>query len=235
MQENKSQKVLRHFNVIAPKYDVMNTLLSFGLHHWWKRAAITMAALHYGDVVLDVCGGTADLAISTTAIVGNNGGVFVYDFSMEMIKAGKSKTEKVSSAPGIRFICGDAEQIAAHSNIFDAVLIGFGLRNLSDIRKGLKELYRVVKPGGKLMCLEFSRPTFAPFRWLYTIYSFCVMPLAGRLIAGSSEAYTYLPESIRSFPLPQELSSMMQQAGFVQVTFKRLSNGIAAIHVGIKK
>lgn len=234
MDEEKSKSVLRYFNTIARKYDFMNSCLSFGLHHMWKRAAIRTVGLKQGDRVLDVCAGTADLAILAAQAAGASGRVVVYDFSLEMMQAGRFKIEKTSLSPVINYVCGDAERIAARDNIFNAVLIGFGLRNLSDMEKGLKEMHRVLRPEGKIMCLEFSRPAFPFFRWLYDIYSFYAIPLAGKLIGGSREAYTYLPQSIRSFPLPEEISSIIRKTGFSDVTCKRLTNGVAVIHIGTK-
>jgi demethylmenaquinone methyltransferase/2-methoxy-6-polyprenyl-1,4-benzoquinol methylase len=234
-KKDKSKTVLRYFNTIARRYDVMNTLLSFGLHHLWKRAAVRMAGLQHGDAVLDLCGGTADLAILAARSVGAKGKAVVYDFSIDMMQAGLSKIEKTSRASALRHVCGDAGSIAAHDSTFDAVLIGFGLRNLPDREQGLQEMHRVLKPGGRLICLEFSRPTFIFLRWFYDMYSFYAIPLAGKIIGGSMDAYTYLPQSIRSFPLPDDLSAIINKAGFSDVTYRRLTNGIAVIHAGIKK
>ena len=234
MDEEKPKAVLGYFNIIARKYDFMNSCLSFGLHHLWKRTAVRISGLKQGDRVLDLCGGTADLAILAARAAGSAGRVLVYDFSLGMMQAGKPKIEKTSLSSVIKCVCGDAGRIAARDNIFDAVLIGFGLRNLAEMGQSLDEMYRVLRPGGKLVCLEFSRPAFPLFRWLYDIYSFYVIPLAGKLITGSREAYTYLPRSIRSFPLPEDLSSIIGEAGFSDVAFKRLTNGVAVIHIGTK-
>ncbi len=148
MDEEKSKSVLRYFNTIARKYDFMNSCLSFGLHHMWKRAAIRTVGLKQGDRVLDVCAGTADLAILAAQAAGASGRVVVYDFSLEMMQAGRFKIEKTSLSPVINYVCGDAERIAARDNIFNAVLIGFGLRNLSDMEKGLKERLCVLNSHG---------------------------------------------------------------------------------------
>jgi demethylmenaquinone methyltransferase/2-methoxy-6-polyprenyl-1,4-benzoquinol methylase len=230
----KRQWVLRHFNSIARQYDSMNTLLSFGLQHLWKRAAIQALELKVGDRVLDVCGGTADLSILSARQIGSEGLVILYDINRAMIEAGKPKVAKISPASRIEYVQGDAEQIALRDEQFEAAFVGFGIRNLTRMERGLEEMFRVLKPGGKLMCLEFSIPTSGWFRWLYDFYSFHIMPLAGQILAGSRGAYTYLPESIRKFPLPEELTAILEGIGFSNVTYRNLTNGIAVIHLGIK-
>ncbi len=184
--------------------------------------------------MLDLCGGTADLAILAAGAVGTSGRVTLYDFSPEMIYAGMFKISKTPFVQTVNFVCGDAEEIAASDDSFDTALIGFGLRNLSNMEKGLREVHRVIKPGGKLVCLEFSQPVFPLLRRLYDIYSFYVIPFAGKVFSGSSDAYNYLPLSIRKFPLPEKLSSIMQDAGFSNIIYKRLTNGIAVIHAATK-
>jgi demethylmenaquinone methyltransferase/2-methoxy-6-polyprenyl-1,4-benzoquinol methylase len=230
----KGKLVQKHFDSIARKYDFMNTLLSFGLHYLWKRAAVKMIGLKQGSQVLDVCGGTADLAILAARYVGAEGKVIVYDFNQAMMEAGKSKVHKALLAARIRYIQGDAEQISFPEGSFDAAMVGFGIRNLTHMEKGFAEMYRVLKPGGTLMCLEFSRPANPLFRLLYDAYSFYIMPFIGQLLTGSRTAYTYLPESIRLFPQPAELSAILRNAGFSSVTWRRLTNGIAVVHVGVK-
>ncbi len=230
----KAKLVQKHFNSIARKYDFMNTLLSFGLHYRWKWIAVNMLGLKQGCRVIDVCGGTADLAILAARYVGSEGHVTVYDFNRAMMLAGKSKVHKALVDGRISYVQGDAEQIAFPDNQFDAAMVGFGIRNLTHMEKGLAEMYRVLKPGGTAMCLEFSRPTNPVFRFLYDAYSFYVMPFMGRLFTGSPTAYTYLPSSIRLFPLPDEVSAMLLHIGFSTVSYHRLTNGIAVVHLGIK-
>ena len=230
----KRQWVLRHFNSIARQYDSMNTILSFGLQHLWKRAAIRDLGLKPGDRVLDVCGGTADLSILAAGEIGPEGLAILYDINRAMIDAGKPKVARASLTSKTWYVQGDAEKIAFRDDQFEAAMVGFGIRNLTRMQNGLEEMYRVLKPGGKLMCLEFSIPTSSWFRWLYDLYSFRIMPFAGKLLAGSREAYTYLPESIRRFPLPEELAAFLQRIGFSNVTYRPLTNGIAVIHVGVK-
>ena len=232
--EEKVRWVDRHFNVVAPKYDLMNSLLSFGLHHAWKRTAVRMLKLHPGDRVLDLCGGTGDLALLTAPVVGASGRVVLYDINRAMMHMGRSKVRRRGAKGQIEYVQGDAEKISFCSETFDAAMVGFGIRNLTHLEQGFREMHRVLKPGGKMMCLEFSRPTNPIFRCLYDIYSFHVMPWGGKLLTGSKEAYTYLPESIRMFPLPNPLSEILMAIGFNAVRHRGLTNGIAVVHVGMK-
>lgn len=230
----KVKWVLRHFNSIADKYDAMNTLLSFGLHYLWKKEAMKALSLQAGDRVIDVCGGTADLSILAARAVGPEGRVILYDINRAMIEAGKPKVAGASLSARVDYVQGDAELISFQQSRFEAAMVGFGIRNLTQMEKGLAEMYRVLKPGGKMMCLEFSIPPSALFRRLYDLYSFQVMPFIGKIFTGSRQAYTYLPESIRLFPLPEELTGILKSIGFVRVTYRRLTNGIAVIHTGVK-
>ncbi len=231
----KYKAVMRHFNRVAPKYDFMNSLLSMGIQHVWKRAAIQMLHLGTGDKVLDVCGGTGDLAIGAARRVGPRGRVVIYDINRAMIQAGRHKIDPYPQLRHISYVQGDAEQITFADNTFDAVMVGFGIRNVTHLKRGFSEMHRVLKPGGKMLCLEFSRPTNALFRSLYDFYSFNIMPLLGRLIVGSAQSYACLPETIRMFPLPHELSAMFAEIGFERVRFRTMTNGIAVAHVGVKR
>ncbi len=233
-EDEKSQWVLRHFNSVAQRYDLMNTLLSLGIHHLWKRTAVRMMALSPGDRVLDVCGGTGDLAILAAGTVGRSGQVIIYDINRAMIEAGVNKVNAFASGERIRFVQGDAEHVSFTDGHFDAAMVGFGIRNVTHMDQGFKEMCRVLKPGGKMMCLEFSKPTSPVFRWLYDIYSFHVMPALGGVIAGSSKAYMHLTESIRTFAMPDELTAVLKQVGFSHVTTRKLTNGIAMIHLATK-
>jgi demethylmenaquinone methyltransferase/2-methoxy-6-polyprenyl-1,4-benzoquinol methylase len=233
-RDQKTDRVIQHFNLVAQHYDFMNSLLSFGIHHLWKRTAVRMMDLAPGDQILDVCGGTSDLAILAARNIGPAGAVIVYDINRAMIQAGLHKAVQKDMASRIGYVQGNAETISFPDKHFDAAMVGFGIRNVTNMKRGFEEMYRVLKPGGKMMCLEFSKPTFPPFRWLYDIYSFYVMPVLGELIAGSRKAYTHLPESIRMFPLPDELSDLLMQIGFSQVSYRNLTNGIAVIHLATK-
>jgi demethylmenaquinone methyltransferase/2-methoxy-6-polyprenyl-1,4-benzoquinol methylase len=233
-EAEKERLVHQHFDTVARKYDAVNTLLSFGLHHLWKRAAVRLMALRPGDRVLDVCGGTADLAIRAAQAVGPGGRVVVYDINWAMMAAGWPKVAHSSLAPRLSYIQGNAERLSCPDASFDAAMVGFGIRNLTHPEVGFQEMFRVLKPGGKMMCLEFSRPTMPWFSRLYDFYSFYVMPAVGKIMVGSWDAYTYLPESIRMFSQPEELSAVLRDIGFTQVRFRRLTNGIAVIHLGVK-
>jgi len=223
-----------HFDTVAQKYDVMNTLLSFGIHYLWKRKAIRLLGLRPGDRVIDVCGGTGDLSILAVKKVHPSGKVVLYDINRLMMETGKGKSSNRASREKILYVQGDAEKLSFGSQRFDAAMVGFGIRNLTHMENGLREMYRLLKPGGRFMCLEFSEPTNPFFRRLYDFYSFKIMPLLGALLVGSRQAYTYLPESIRMFLSPQKLSPILEEIGFSQVTYRKLTNGIAVIHLGLK-
>lgn len=233
-RDEKAEKVLKHFNSIAIKYDFMNTLLSFGIHYLWKRWAIKMLSLKPGDRVLDVCGGTGDLSILAGRAVGPSGQVVLYDFNHAMIQAGRTKKTNSEDRSKLLYVQGDAQRISFPDRYFNAVMVGFGIRNVTHMNKGFEEMYRVLKPGGKMMCLEFSKPTALLFRWLYDMYSLYAMPLIGEMMAGTRKAYTHLPESIRTFPLPEQLTSILKRIGYAHVTYQRLTNGIAVVHLGKK-
>ncbi|HMA86625.1 MAG TPA: bifunctional demethylmenaquinone methyltransferase/2-methoxy-6-polyprenyl-1,4-benzoquinol methylase UbiE [Desulfosalsimonadaceae bacterium] len=233
-REEKEKAVRAHFNRVAPKYDFMNTLLSFGIHYAWKRTAVRMLDLKPGHQVLDVCGGTGDLAVFAARRIGAAGNVYVYDMNRAMMEAGRSRQINEASRHRLHYIQGDAECIAFPDNRFDAAMVGFGIRNLTHLKKGFSEMHRLLKPGGKIMCLEFSKPVNPLFRSLYDLYSFHVMPLLGSLLAGSSQSYSCLSETIRMFATALELKEILESIGFVSVFYKRLTNGIATVHVGQK-
>ena len=230
----KTHWVRNHFDTVAGKYDMMNTLLSFGIHYLWKRKAVSLLSLRPGERVIDVCGGTGDLSVLAVKKVGSTGRVVLYDINLKMMATGRSKATNAQARSQISFVQGDAELIACKPESFDVAMVGFGIRNVTHMEDGFREMHRVLKPGGRFMCLEFSKPAFGPFRALYDLYSFAIMPLLGLLFVGSRKAYTYLPESIRLFPSPDELARLLANMGFQEVTYRRLSNGIAVVHTGIK-
>ncbi|MGD8250724.1 MAG: class I SAM-dependent methyltransferase [Desulfobacterales bacterium] len=230
----KADWVRRHFDRVAQKYDMMNTLLSFGIQYAWKRQAIRMMALRPGFSVLDVCGGTGDLSVMAARAMGPTGRSLVYDINLKMILAGIPKIMKTPYGPQIRFVQGDAERLSFPDGHFDAAMVGFGIRNVTRYATGFKEMHRVLKPGGVFMCLEFSKPANPLFRWLYDMYSFYIMPLIGQVLVGSAESYSCLPETIRLFHLPDEISRILEGIGFRNVTYCRMTNGIAVVHVGVK-
>ncbi len=221
----KIQRVNRHFDTIATRYDLMNTILSVGIHYAWKRRSVETLGIAPEQKVLDVCGGTGDIAFLSASRTGEKGISIVYDINRKMIVQGKKKALR-----GVTFVQGDAECISFPDNSFHAVSIGFGIRNVTHLETGFREIFRVLKKGGKMCCLEFSKPDNTFFRTLYDFYSFRIMPLIGGLITGSKEAYTAFPESIRAFPLPEELSRILEKIGFRNIKIKKLTNGIAVIH-----
>ena len=224
-EADKILRVNQHFNTIASRYDLMNTLLSAGIHYAWKRKAVEMLMIRPGEKILDVCGGTGDMAALSASGTGDKGVSIVYDMNRKMIEQGGKKNMK-----GVTFVQGDAECLSFPDESFDAVSIGFGIRNVTHLETGFKEIFRVLKKGGKMCCLEFSKPDNPFFRFLYDVYSFRIMPFIGGLMTGSKEAYTAFPESIRAFPLPDELSLILREIGFKDIVIQKLTNGIAVIH-----
>jgi demethylmenaquinone methyltransferase/2-methoxy-6-polyprenyl-1,4-benzoquinol methylase len=233
-EEEKARHVMHHFDTVAKRYDFMNSLLSFGIHHIWKRQAVKMLGLSRGDRVIDVCGGTGDLALLTAKAIGPNGRIVIYDINRAMLREGQRKLASSGAGDQISCVQGDAEAISFPDGTFDVAMVGFGIRNLTHMEEGFREMCRVLRPGGKLMCLEFSKPTSRIFRWLYDLYSFRIMPLLGWVIVGSRRAYTYLPESIRLFPLPDDLAALMKSIGFRHIVYLKMTNGIAVTHVAKK-
>ena len=226
--------VQQHFDTVAPRYDFSNTVLSFGLDRIWRQKAVKILTLKPGDRVLDLCGGTAELALLAAVDVGKNGRVILYDINRAMMLAGRSKVSDARLDDRITYVQGDAERISLADSSFDAVMVGFGIRNLTHLEKGFQEVHRILKKGGKFLCLEFSQPQTGWFRSLYDVYSFFIMPWIGKLLVGSRNAYSYLPESIRLFPSPDELSGIIETAGFSRVQSKTITNGIAIIHTAEK-
>jgi demethylmenaquinone methyltransferase/2-methoxy-6-polyprenyl-1,4-benzoquinol methylase len=234
-ESDKAGRVRRHFDSVAARYDMMNTLLSLGIHYVWKHRAVKMLELKTGDRVLDVCGGTGDLSILADKIAGTSGAVVLCDINWEMMKAGRNKSANALHRRRIHYVQGDAETLPFPGNAFDAVMVGFAIRNITHMKRAFQEMHRVLKPGGRFLCLEFSKPVWPWFRVLYDFYSFHIMPLLGDLITGKRTAYTCLPETIRLFLMPDELSEIFQQTGFSGVRYELMTNGIAAAHVGRKR
>ncbi len=230
----KKRLVHDQFTPIAAAYDRADAVLSLGLHFLWKRAAVRRLRLEPGDRLLDVCGGTADLAVRAVRRLGASGRAVVCDFNRSMLAAGRGKSGRVRNGGIIAFVQGDAESLPFPDASFDAVAVGFGLRNLVDLDRGLREMARVLKPGGHFSGLEFTLPRRRWQRSLYAFYSFRLMFPAARLITGTDAPYRYLAESIRVFDESGDVAGRLERAGFTDLAARRLSQGIAAIYSGRK-
>lgn len=234
---NKAEKQARVadvFTSVAKKYDIMNDLMSFGIHRLWKRYAISLSGVRAGQHVLDIAGGTGDLAKVFSREVGRNGHVVLSDINAAMLEVGRERLIN-AGCNNVDFVLANAETLAPFDDeSFDLITISFGLRNVTDKDAALKSMYRVLKPGGRLLILEFSKPVFEPLSKAYDLYSFTALPIMGKLIANDSESYQYLAESIRMHPNQQTLKQMMQQAGFENCDYHNLTAGIVAVHRGFK-
>jgi demethylmenaquinone methyltransferase/2-methoxy-6-polyprenyl-1,4-benzoquinol methylase len=234
---NKAEKQARVadvFTSVAKKYDIMNDLMSFGIHRLWKRYAISLSGVRSGQHVLDIAGGTGDLAKVFSREVGRNGHVVLSDINAAMLEVGRERLIN-AGCNNVDFVLANAETLAPFDDeSFDLITISFGLRNVTDKDAALKAMYRVLKPGGRLLILEFSKPVFEPLSKAYDLYSFTALPIMGKLIANDSESYQYLAESIRMHPDQQTLKQMMQQAGFENCDYHNLTAGIVAVHRGFK-
>ena len=222
------------FRSVAGRYDLMNDLMSLGIHRAWKQFAYTRAYIRPGQHVLDVAGGTGDMAARFAAGVGASGRVVLSDINDAMLDVGRARLADRGIAGNVEFVRADAENLPFADSSFDRVSIAFGLRNVTHIDRALVAMRRVLKPGGKLLVLEFSQPTLAPLRPLYDAYSFNVLPWLGRVVAGDEASYRYLVESIRRHPDQATLKAKMQAAGLERVEYFNLSGGIVALHEGYK-
>ena len=232
---NKEQMVQRMFSSAAKKYDINNTFLSLGQHHYWKRFTIEQAGVKNGSCVLDVCSGTADMAILLAKKAGPSGRVIAADLNPEMLRIGREKVLGQGLGGIISCVLGNAESLQFGDNKFDAVTVGFGVRNVTHLEKAFSEMFRVTKPGGKVVCLEFTQPASPVFRYIYDFYSFTLLPAIGTLLSKDRTGiYQYLPDSIRKFPPAEDLRRLMLRVGFSNVYYHTLSGGIVAVHAGIK-
>ncbi len=231
----REQAVQRMFTAIAKRYDLNNSLLSFGLHYRWKALAASYIPFHTQGRALDLGSGTGDLALLLNRRMGKQGRVVAMDLNFAMLKVGVEKVMRRGLTSRIACFRGNAERIVFHDETFDAVTTGFCIRNVGDRARAFHEIYRVLKPGGRFVCLEFSRPVSAWLRCMYDWYSFRLLPAIGTWVAKDhTDVYTYLPESIRTFPHQEQLAAMLREAGFAQVDYHNLSGGIVAIHVAVK-
>jgi len=225
-------QVNRMFDRVAGRYDALNSVMTAGLHHRWRERAADRTELGSGDAALDVCCGTGDLALELAKRVTPGGHVVGCDFSEPMLDLAREKAAE--RAPGgVRFEWADALELPYDAERFDAVTVGFGVRNLADLDRGLHELARVLKPGGRAVILEITTPTRSPLSLFYTLWFDRIVPLLGAL-SSNPEAYSYLPESVRSFPSPRGLAAKMDAAGFQRIRYTVLAGGIIAIHSGVR-
>lgn len=233
-KEQKVNMVADVFHSVAAKYDVMNDLMSLGIHRLWKRFTIDCSGVRSGHKVLDLAGGTGDLTAKFSRLVGDSGKVVLADINGSMLQVGRDKLRDMGIVGNVETVQANAECLPFPDNYFDAVTIAFGLRNVTDKDAALASIYRVLKPGGRLLVLEFSKPENEQFAKLYDWYSFNILPGMGKLVANDSESYQYLAESIRMHPDQETLKGMMHNAGFEQVTYHNLTGGIVALHRGFK-
>ncbi|OED39137.1 bifunctional demethylmenaquinone methyltransferase/2-methoxy-6-polyprenyl-1,4-benzoquinol methylase [Chromatiales bacterium (ex Bugula neritina AB1)] len=232
--EKKKAMVGAVFDSVADRYDVMNDVMSMGIHRLWKRFAINQTGVRYGQSVLDLAGGTGDLAAKFSRRVGSDGTVVLADINESMLSVGRDRLIDEGLVDNIHYTLADAEELPFADNSFHCVTIAFGLRNVTDKQRALQSMFRVVKPGGRLLVLEFSKPVLPLLSKAYDAYSFTALPALGRLIVGDADSYRYLAESIRQHPDQETLLGMMEKAGFERCDYHNMTGGIVALHKGIK-
>jgi demethylmenaquinone methyltransferase/2-methoxy-6-polyprenyl-1,4-benzoquinol methylase len=232
--EDKVRRVAGVFDAVADRYDVMNDVMSLGVHRLWKRLAIDLCGVRPGNRVLDLAAGTGDLTGRFSRLVGEQGQVIAADINSAMLNVGRDRLLDRGVCRNVRFTQANAECLPFADSIFDCATMAFGLRNVTDKQAALDSLFRVIKPGGSLLVLEFSRPVLPGLSKLYDLYSFKVLPLMGRIVADDEDSYRYLAESIRMHPDQQTLKTMMEHSGFERCDYHNLAGGIVAIHRGFK-
>ena len=232
--ESKADMVAGVFHSVASRYDLMNDLMSAGVHRIWKRFTIELSGIRKGNSVLDIAGGTGDLAARFAELVGPEGRVVLADINGAMLEVGRDKLLDNGRLANIEFVQADAQDLPFPDNSFDCVTIAFGLRNVTDKDIALRSMLRVLKPGGRLLVLEFSKPGNSLLSKAYDTYSFKILPMMGKLVANDSESYQYLAESIRMHPDQQTLKDMMEDAGFGRCEYHNMTGGIVALHRGVK-
>jgi demethylmenaquinone methyltransferase/2-methoxy-6-polyprenyl-1,4-benzoquinol methylase len=232
--EEKARRVRGVFDNVADRYDLMNDLMSLGLHRLWKRFTIERSGLRPGQRALDVAAGTGDLARGFAERVGPTGHVVLADINARMLERGRERLLDAGVAGNVGYVLADAERLPFAEETFDCVAIGFGLRNVTDKAAALASMRRVLRTGGRLLVLEFSQPTVPAVRSLYDLYSFGVLPRLGRVVAGDEDSYRYLAESIRMHPDQDEMLAMLEAAGLERCRYHNLAGGIVALHVGYR-
>ena len=230
----KAGRVAGVFHSVADNYDLMNDLMSAGIHRLWKHMTIEMSGVRRGHKVLDIAGGTGDLAAKFSKIVGSEGSVLLADINESMLKVGRDRLIDRGITENVRFSQADAQYLPFPDNTFDVITIAFGLRNVTDKDMALRSMLRVLKPGGKLLILEFSKPTSSLLSKIYDTYSFNVLPRLGKVFANDSDSYKYLAESIRMHPDQSTLLQMLDSAGFANTDFHNMTGGVVALHRGTK-
>jgi demethylmenaquinone methyltransferase / 2-methoxy-6-polyprenyl-1,4-benzoquinol methylase len=230
----KADRVRAVFSSVAGKYDVMNDLMSLGVHRLWKQFTLSLTGLKAGQSALDVAGGTGDLTRGLARQVGKTGRVVLSDINRRMLEAGRDRLLDSGYAGNVQYLVADAERLPFADGSFDCVTIGFGLRNVTDKAAALVSMYRVLRPGGQLLVLEFSKPVAPGLKPLYDAYSLNLLPLMGRLVAKDEASYRYLAESIRMHPDQETLLDMLRTAGFGEARYHNLTGGIVAVHRGYK-
>lgn len=230
----KAGKVAGVFDSVASRYDLMNDLMSLGVHRLWKRFAVGLCGIRLGDRVLDLAGGTGDLSSRLLPLVGPRGLVVLSDINANMLREGRKRLVDEGAVGTIAYVQADAEQLPFPESAFDCLTIGFGLRNVTHKERALEAMYRTLKPGGRVIILEFSHPVAPGLKSAYDLYSFAVLPVLGRLVAGDAASYRYLAESIRMHPGQDALLRMMEEAGFERCQYFNLSGGIVAVHRGYR-
>ncbi|MBS9422935.1 bifunctional demethylmenaquinone methyltransferase/2-methoxy-6-polyprenyl-1,4-benzoquinol methylase UbiE [Photorhabdus caribbeanensis] len=233
-KDEKAGMVADVFHSVATKYDLMNDLMSFGIHRIWKRVAIDASGVRRGHRILDLAGGTGDLTAKFSRIVGEKGEVVLADINESMLKVGREKLRDAGIVGNVSYVQANAEALPFPDNYFNCITISFGLRNVTEKEKALRSMFRVLKPGGRLLVLEFSKPLFTPLSKAYDAYSFHVLPKIGQVFVQDADSYRYLAESIRMHPDQETLKTMMEEAGFEQVTYTNMTGGIVALHRGFK-
>lgn len=233
-ETEKAAMVRGVFDSVASKYDVMNDLMSMGVHRLWKRFAVELAGIKNGQSVLDLASGTGDLADKFAGLVGPEGNVLMTDINAAMLTTGRDRMADRGVAGNIHYAQVNAESLPFADESFDCITIGFGLRNVTRKDVALKSMFNALKPGGRALILEFSKPTIKPLQKIYDLYSFNILPKIGKLITQDEESYRYLAESIRMHPDQDTLRDMMQEAGFERCDYHNLTGGIVAIHRGFK-